>query len=92
MTTTPGPAFTPFKLGAIEVANRFAMAPMTRARAPSRVPNDIMRQYYAQRAGAGLIISEATQVSVQGTLENMQRVVGRYEGSHSVYVDEVEGK
>ena len=67
MTTPPGPAFTPFKLGAIEVANRFAMAPMTRARAPSRVPNDIMRQYYAQRAGAGLIISEATQVSVQGT-------------------------
>jgi len=49
------------------VANRFAMAPMTRARTPSRVPNEIMVKYYAQRAGAGLIISEATQISVQGT-------------------------
>ena len=61
------PCFSSTRLGAIEVANRFAMAPMTRARAPQRVPNDIMCRYYSQRAGAGLIISEATQVSQQGT-------------------------
>eukprot|EP01034_Spumella_vulgaris_P038615 gene38615-47690_t len=43
------------------------MAPMTRARAgTSRIPNDIMAQYYAQRASAGLIITEATAISEQG--------------------------
>jgi len=63
---TPLP-FTPLSLGSIEVANRFAVAPMTRARAPARVPNELMTKYYADRAGAGLIITEATQVSVQGT-------------------------
>lgn len=60
-------AFSSMTLGAIEVANRFAMAPMTRARAPGRVPNDMMIKYYADRAGVGVIITEATQVSVQGT-------------------------
>ncbi len=59
--------FTPVILGDIQMANRIAMAPMTRARAPDRVPNEIMRRYYEQRAGAGLIITEATQISVQGT-------------------------
>jgi len=58
---------TPTRLGAIELANRIVMAPMTRARAPARVPTQSMAIYYAQRAGAGLIITEATQVSVQGT-------------------------
>ena len=58
---------SPVSLGAIKMANRLAMAPMTRARAPDRVPNELMMRYYAQRAGAGLIISEATQISVQGT-------------------------
>ena len=57
--------FTPFKLGDIAVSNRFAVAPMTRARAPSRVPSDSMIKYYQQRAGAGLIITEATQLSQQ---------------------------
>ena len=42
------------------------MAPMTRSRAPERVPNDLMVQYYTQRASAGLIITEGTQVSEQG--------------------------
>ena len=59
--------FTPFSLGSIEVGNRFAMAPMTRARAPDRVPNELMEKYYSGRAGAGLIITEATSVSQQGT-------------------------
>ncbi len=63
----PDTVFTPFSMGAIAVRNRIAMAPMTRARAPERVPNDAMCRYYCQRAGAGLIITEATQVSQQGT-------------------------
>lgn len=59
--------FSSFSLGDIEVANRFAMAPMTRGRTPDRIPNELTRKYYADRAGAGLIITEAAQVSVQGT-------------------------
>lgn len=60
-------AFTPVQLGRLKLANRFAMAPMTRARAPERIPNEAMVKYYSQRAGCGLIITEATQVSQQGT-------------------------
>ncbi len=60
--------FDPVTLGALQLRNRIVMAPMTRARAgTARVPNAIMAEHYAQRAGAGLIISEASQVSVQGT-------------------------
>lgn len=59
--------FSPIRLGAIELKNRMIMAPMTRARAPSTVPTDSMVAYYRQRASAGLIITEATQVSVQAT-------------------------
>ena len=56
----------PAQIGAIPVANRIAMAPMTRARAgQSRVPNELMATYYGQRASAGLIISEATTISAQ---------------------------
>ena len=65
--TISSKALSPVALGELQMANHFAMAPMTRARAPDRVPNDNMVKYYAQRAGAGLIISEATQVSQQGT-------------------------
>ncbi len=60
------PLFEPLTLGALELNNRVMMAPMTRARAPQRVPTAIMADYYAQRAGCGLIITEATQVSEQG--------------------------
>lgn len=57
---------SPFKLGDIDVKNRVAMAPLTRARAgTSRVPNAMMAEYYSQRASAGLIISEATAISDQ---------------------------
>eukprot|EP01040_Poterioochromonas_malhamensis_P017738 gene17738-20482_t len=59
--------FTPLKIGSLELANRVVMAPLTRCRAgTSRVPNDYMRQYYEERASAGLIISEATAISEQG--------------------------
>lgn len=61
------PLFTPVRLGAVELKNRVLMAPMTRARSPSTVPNDSNMQYYAQRASAGLLITEATQVSLQAT-------------------------
>ena len=57
---------SPFKHGPFDFKNRVFMAPMTRSRAPQRVPNDLMVQYYSQRASAGLIISEGTQVSAQG--------------------------
>ena len=60
--------FQPIDLGAIHAKNRILMAPLTRARAtmPGRVPNALMAQYYRQRAGAGLIISEATAISPEG--------------------------
>lgn len=59
--------FDPIRLGAIEARNRIIMAPLTRARADrSHVPTPIMAEYYAQRAGAGLIISEATGISRRG--------------------------
>ena len=59
--------FNPIQLGAIELPNRILMAPLTRARAGREgVPNELMARYYAQRAGAGLIISEATGISREG--------------------------
>lgn len=59
--------FDPVQLGAVALRNRIVMAPMTRTRAcEGRVPNDLMRLYYSQRASAGLILSEATSVSPQG--------------------------
>jgi 2,4-dienoyl-CoA reductase-like NADH-dependent reductase (Old Yellow Enzyme family) len=58
---------SPIKIGAWELPNRVIMAPLTRCRADEgRVPNDIMAEYYSQRAGAGLIIAEATAVTPQG--------------------------
>ena len=61
------PLFLPYRLGDIELNNRLAMAPMTRSRAlEQNVPNPIAATYYAQRASAGLIVTEATQVSPQG--------------------------
>ena len=60
--------FTPISLGKLTLANRMIMAPLTRNRAamPGNVPQAMNATYYAQRASAGLIISEATQVSPQG--------------------------
>lgn len=59
--------FDPIKLGAIDAPNRILMAPLTRGRATrEHVPTELMRTYYAQRADAGLIISEATGISREG--------------------------
>lgn len=59
--------FSPFKMGAFELANRIVMAPVTRSRMEDDgVPNELHATYYAQRASAGLIISEATNISAQG--------------------------
>jgi len=58
--------FTPIKLGALTLPNRIFMAPMTRNRAPTTVPNELMETYYSQRASTGLIISEGSQISSQG--------------------------
>ena len=56
--------FQPFQLGPITLANRLVMAPLTRSRAgDGNVPGPLVVEYYAQRAGMGLIIAEATQVS-----------------------------
>lgn len=60
------PLLTPFKLGDLELANRVVMAPMTRARSgEDRIPKERMAKYYSQRAGAGLILTEATTISEQ---------------------------
>jgi 2,4-dienoyl-CoA reductase-like NADH-dependent reductase (Old Yellow Enzyme family) len=59
--------FDPLKIGDLIVPNRIFMAPLTRSRAGAdRIPNRLMAQYYAQRAGAGLIVSEATVVMPMG--------------------------
>ena len=50
--------FQPLAAGPLSLGNRVAMAPMTRSRAPGAVPNALMRDYYRQRAGAGLVITE----------------------------------
>lgn len=59
--------FDPVKLGAIEMANRVVMAPMTRSRAEEGdIPGEMVAEYYAQRASAGLIITEGVQPSADG--------------------------
>lgn len=60
--------FSPLTIGNMVVANRILMPPMTRCRAaqPGDIPTELMATYYAQRASAGLIITEATQISPQG--------------------------
>lgn len=59
--------FTPLQIGRYQLKNRIIMAPMTRARAyPNGIPSDLAATYYAQRASAGLIISEGIQPSFEG--------------------------
>ena len=73
--------FDPLKLGALSLPNRIVMAPLTRSRAhpDTRVPSDLAVEYYSQRAGFGLIISEATSVTPMG--------VG-YAGTPGIWSDE----
>ena len=70
---------TPMKLGALTLANRMAMAPMTRNRAPATIPTPLMLEYYQQRACAGVIITEGAQISEQA--------VG-YPATPGIYTDE----
>src|ERR1700755_3171316 len=59
--------FDPVKVGPTTLTNRIVMAPMTRSRAGQGfVPTDLTAKYYAQRASAGLIVTEGTQISHQG--------------------------
>jgi len=64
--TTPIDLFSPLQAGALHLANRVVMAPLTRNRAPGAVPTPLMATYYSQRASAGLLITEATAISHQG--------------------------
>lgn len=58
--------FTPYDLSGLQLANRVVMAPMTRTRTPENIPDDLTALYYAQRASAGLIITEGLPVSEEG--------------------------
>ena len=59
--------FDPIRIGDLDLANRVVMAPLTRNRAaPGQVPSDLAVEYYRQRASAGLIITEASQISPEG--------------------------
>jgi N-ethylmaleimide reductase len=70
---------TPYKLGDLDLPNRIVMAPLTRNRAAEGgVPTPLMAEYYAQRSSAGLIISEASQISAQGQ---------GYAGTPGIYTD-----
>ncbi|MGA7278561.1 MAG: alkene reductase [Desulfocapsaceae bacterium] len=72
--------FTPIKVGNLKLANRAFMAPMTRGRAgESRVANELIAEYYRQRAEAGLIVTEATAVSADGY---------GWVGAPAIYTDE----
>ncbi|WP_144149087.1 alkene reductase [Paraburkholderia sp. BCC1884] len=66
--STQSPLFTPIVVAGQTLPHRIVMAPMTRARStqPGDVPNEMNARYYAQRASAALIVTEATQVSPQG--------------------------
>src|SRR5581483_3155761 len=58
--------YSPTKLGPLTLQNHLVISPMTRSRAIGNVPNDLMVEYYKQRAGAGLIITEGTSPSPNG--------------------------
>ncbi len=69
---------SPYKLGNIDLKNRIVMAPMTRSRAPGNVPNELMAEFYGQRATAGLIITEGTSPSPNGL--GYSRIPGIFSG------------
>lgn len=58
--------FSPFEKGSLKLKNHLVMAPMTRSRAINNLPNERMATYYAQRSGAGLIVTEGTSPSPEG--------------------------
>ncbi|MEL6430590.1 MAG: alkene reductase [Planctomycetota bacterium] len=72
---------SPVPMGDLELRNRVALAPLTRGRAGAeRTPNALMAEYYAQRSGAGILITEATSVSTQGN--GWVNAPGIYEDAH----------
>ena len=58
--------FSPWQLGRITLKNRIVMAPMTRNRSPGNVPGELVARYYAQRAEAGLIVTEGVSPNADG--------------------------
>jgi len=57
--------FDPLEVGKLHLPNRIVMAPLTRSRAPGAIPTPMMAEYYAQRASAGLVITEGTAISAE---------------------------
>ena len=74
--------FDPVTVGALALSNRIVMAPLTRNRAPGGVPTALMAEYYRQRASAGLIITEASQISAMG--QGYLDTPGIYTPEHAV--------
>ena len=72
--------FSNFKMGDMLLQNRIVMAPMTRSRCPSNMPNESVVKYYSQRAEAGLIITEGTSPSDNGL--GYARIPGLFTGEH----------
>ncbi len=71
--------FSPYRLGCLDLPNRIVMAPLTRSRAgEGGIPTPLMAEYYAERASAGLIITEASQISAEGQ---------GYEGTPGIYTE-----
>ena len=68
--------FSPYTLGTLQLKNRIVMAPMTRSRAIDNIPNELMAQHYADRAEAGLIITEGVSPSPNGL--GYSRIPGAY--------------
>jgi N-ethylmaleimide reductase len=75
--------FSTYRLGNLELKSRIVMSPMTRSRAINNIPNELIAEYYSQRSGAGLIITEGTSPSPNGL--GYSRIPGIY--SH----EQVEG-
>ena len=90
---TSSALFAPSTLGDVELANRIIMAPLTRSRAAAgNIPHALNARYYAQRASAGLIISEATQITPQGQgypktpgIHSQEQIDGWKEVTHAVH-------
>lgn len=84
--------FTSYRLSGLQLNNRIVMAPMTRSRAADAIPDDETALYYAQRAGAGLIVTEGSQVSRQGVgylftpgIHTEEQAVGWRKVTHAVH-------
>jgi N-ethylmaleimide reductase len=74
--------FSPLKIGELEIKNRIILAPLTRGRADnSRIPSEMMQEYYYQRASAGFMVSEATSISEQAN---------GWVGTPGIYNDDME--